>query len=70
MAEGPTPADIPDDPLLKGVEVARILNINRATLASWVEQGLLPAVVLPSGVHRYRRPDIERILATAEGGAA
>ncbi len=66
MAEVPDTSDRADDPLLKPSEVAAILNIHRATLASWVDRGLIDAVVLPSGVHRFRRSDVDRIL----GGAA
>lgn len=67
MAEGPQHPT--DEPLLKAADVARLLNVNRATLHNWVEAGLLPAVTLPSGHRRYRRSDIDAILATHDGAA-
>lgn len=49
--------------LLTSAEVAGALRTTRGTIARWVEKGQLQAVRLPSGVLRFRRSDVEALLA-------
>lgn len=49
-------------PLMTLDEVIRWLRISRTTANRWRNNGLLPAIKLPSGLVRYRREDIEQIL--------
>lgn len=48
--------------LLTTTEVARLLGVDRTTVARYVRQGKLPAIHLPSGHVRIRREDLERLL--------
>ncbi len=50
------------DELLTTAEVARMLRVNRATVTRYARLGQLPFVRLPSGVYRFRRQDIEKLL--------
>jgi DNA-binding transcriptional MerR regulator len=52
---------IPD--LLTTSEVATEFRVHPRTVRQWVERGLLDAITLPSGIKRYRRGDVEAILA-------
>ena len=48
--------------MLNTREVADILGVHPVTVTSWVNEGKLPAVVLPSGRHRFRRREIEALI--------
>jgi excisionase family DNA binding protein len=47
--------------LLTPAQAAHMLGVTTTTLTRWVHAGQIPAVTIPSGVHRYRRTDIERL---------
>lgn len=49
--------------LLTTGEVAEALAVDHETVRRWVKAGKLQAIRLPSGVMRFRREDVERILA-------
>lgn len=56
--------------LLTGAQVAELYRINRSTLSRWQAKGLITPV--RNGVRhvRYRRDDIDRLLAFEEQPAA
>lgn len=54
---GPMPGD-----LLTSTEAARLLGVDRSTVARYVRQGKLPAIKLPSGHTRIRREDVNRLV--------
>lgn len=59
--------------LLTVGQVAEILNVDVTTISDWARNGKIAFVTLPSGQRRYRREDIEAILAgtpSTEAGAA
>ena len=49
-------------PLMTLDEVITWLRISRTTANRWRNNGLLPAIKLPSGIVRYRREDVEQLL--------
>lgn len=50
--------------LLTTNDVARIFNVSSSTVAGWAARGLLPHIRTPTGRLRFRRGDIDRILAS------
>lgn len=52
----------PESELLLPHEAAEMLRLDPKTLTRWYHRGLIPAVVLPSGHHRFYASDIEAIL--------
>ncbi|HSS09088.1 MAG TPA: helix-turn-helix domain-containing protein [Acidimicrobiales bacterium] len=53
-----------DDDLLTTAEVADLAGVSRTTVWRWAEDGILPtAVELPSGHRRFRRSDVDALLA-------
>ena len=53
----------PPQPLLTKAQVAELLNVSTRTVDRWTDQGLLPAVKMPSGhAVRYRREDVDAIM--------
>lgn len=61
-------AQLPE--LMTVPEVADALRLTDETVHRWAREGKLPAVVLPSGLKRFRRTDIEAILAGDTAAAA
>ncbi|MDO3024419.1 MerR family transcriptional regulator [Mycobacteroides abscessus] len=51
--------------LMTTSEVAERLRVDSSTIRKWVAKGLLKAVTLPGGHHRFRQEDIEALLAEA-----
>lgn len=49
--------------LMRAQEVVRALSVTSKTLRAWHAKGTLRAVALPSGLLRWRRADVEAILA-------
>jgi DNA-binding transcriptional MerR regulator len=43
---------------LRKSEAAAMVGVNPATLDRWGREGLIPALVLPSGQRRYRQADL------------
>lgn len=65
----------PTQPLLTTGEVAAALSVDPDTVRRWVKDGKLSAVVLPSGVLRFRAAEVNRILGVeperiADAGSA
>jgi len=61
----------PDVVLLTTAEVAELFRVEQSTVRRWVEDGRINVVTLPMGRKRYRRSDIEAILAgESTAGAA
>lgn len=55
---------MPDhDELLTPAEVARIFGVDPKTVARWAKTGRIPSIRTPGGHRRYRRADVDRILA-------
>jgi excisionase family DNA binding protein len=53
-----------DDDLLTTADVADMAGVSRQTVWRWAADGTLAAAVtLPSGHHRFRRSDVEALLA-------
>lgn len=58
---------VPDsDPLLTASEVARWLRLKRGAVYKLASAGTLPAIRLATGTIRFRRRDVERVLAAHE----
>ncbi|MBN7454273.1 MerR family transcriptional regulator [Mycobacteroides abscessus] len=51
-------------------EVADRLRVDSSTIRKWVAKGLLKAVTLPGGHHRFRPEDVEALLADASKAVA
>jgi excisionase family DNA binding protein len=52
--------------LLSTGEAAQLLGVHRSTILRYIEEGKLPAQVLPGGQHRVRREDVEKLLRSRE----
>lgn len=53
--------------LLTTREVAELFRVSPASVSAWAKEGLLPAVRIPGTKNwRFRREDIERLLAAGE----
>ena len=52
--------------LLTAPAVAALLSVTDETVRKWADQGKIAYITLPSGARRFRRADIDAILA---GGA-
>lgn len=60
-----TPTDT-DDPLMRPADAARLLGVNRQTLARWAREGTLPCIVTEGGHRRYRTSEVRRRLDVGE----
>lgn len=60
----------PDVVLLTTTEVADLFRIHVSTVRRWVEDGRLKEVNLPGRTKRYRRSDIEALLADPDAKEA
>lgn len=60
----------PEPVLLTTSEVAELFRVDQSTVRRWIEEGRMAAVTLPGGRKRYRRTDIEAILAGNPSGSA
>ena len=56
--------DSPTDEVIAIGAAAEMLGVTVPTLRNWDRTGKLTPIRLPSGVRRYRRADIEAILAS------
>jgi len=52
-----------DDELLSAQQAGRILQVGEETVRRWADEKLIAHIVLPSGQRRFRRSDVEAILA-------
>ena len=52
-----------DRQLLTATDVGRILQVHPKTIFLWASQGTLPAVRLGRRAVRFRREDVERLVA-------
>ena len=41
---------------LNASEVAKLLNVDRATVTRWVKKGVIKGVIRPNGVRNWRIP--------------
>jgi excisionase family DNA binding protein len=55
----------PDDLLLPS-EVAAMFRVSPKTVRRWAETGALPSVRTMGGHRRYRRSEVERLIAEGE----
>jgi excisionase family DNA binding protein len=53
----------PDVVLLTTSEVAELFRVDQSTIRRWIDEGRIASITLPGGRKRYRRSDIEAILA-------
>jgi excisionase family DNA binding protein len=51
-------------------EVAALFRVHVSTVARWATEGRLGAIVTPGGHRRYRRSDVEALLARGSGSGA
>jgi excisionase family DNA binding protein len=58
------------DPLLLPREVAELFGVTPATVTRWANEGRLPSVQTPSGRHRFRMSEINRLRPAATGRPA
>ena len=54
------------EPMLATGEAARLLGVHRATFRKYVADGRLPYSRLPGGDFRFKREDVESLLAPPE----
>ena len=52
----------PSERLLSTAEAARLCAVDVSTIRRYADRGTLPTQRLPSGVRRFRREDVERLL--------
>lgn len=55
-----------DNPLLNLTEVGKMCNKTRQTIASWVRDGLIPAVRGPAGTTLIKRSDVYKSFPNLE----
>lgn len=55
------------DRLMTPGEVAALFRVHVSTVARWATEGRLGAIVTPGGHRRYRRSDVESLLAQGSG---
>lgn len=60
----------PEDEFLTTREVAELARVNPVTVQRWVHTGRLAAVRLGPRLLRYRRSDVEALLATPTEASA
>lgn len=53
----------PAEQLLTAPEAAEVLQVSVNTLRKWGDAGALPSVRTPGGHRRFRRSDVEALLA-------
>lgn len=41
---------------LSAAEVAKLLNVNRATVTRWIKKGMIHGVIRPEGTQQWRIP--------------
>ncbi|SHI45591.1 DNA binding domain-containing protein, excisionase family [Nocardiopsis flavescens] len=58
----PEPPFPPLPELVTPGEVAALFGVDAKTVTRWALSGRLPGVRTPSGHHRFRRHDIDRLL--------
>jgi len=61
----PITSDTPTD-WITAHEVAAMYGVHRNTVREWAVSGLIPSHPLPSGRRRFRRSEIEALIATRE----
>lgn len=52
----------PNPDLMTTGDVAKLLDVSPSTVTRWVKNGVLSALVMPSGRYKFRRADIEALL--------
>lgn len=54
------------DPLIRDVECAAMLGCSKATFWRRLAEGIVPPAIKIGGTSRWRRSDIEKVIAKAE----
>ena len=49
-------------------EVARALHVSPKTIIRWANEGRIPCTMTLGGHRRFRRPDVEQLVARSESG--
>ena len=62
-------ASDPDD-LLSSAEAAAVLSVHPHTIRRWADNGALPFFRTPGRLRRFRRRDVEALLASFEPGSS
>lgn len=60
---------MPSDPLLTAAEIAPLFRVTPPTIYRWAEDGTIPSVKV-GGIVRFRRSDIDALLAPVRTSAA
>lgn len=47
-------------------DVARLFNVHTSTVIDWADKGKLPCFRTPGGQRRFRRSEVEALLAPSE----
>lgn len=63
---GQPPIHTPTDPLFSDRDAAAMLGCGRSTLWRWAAEGVLPKPIKIGGMSRWRKSDIEAVIAKAE----
>ncbi len=53
----------PEVVLLTTAELAEQFRVHPSTIRRWIEDGRISAITLPGGLKRYRKSEVEAILA-------
>jgi excisionase family DNA binding protein len=56
---------MPADELLTPGEVAELFRVGPSTVARWADTGYLASIRTPGGHRRFRRADVDALLAKA-----
>lgn len=59
--------DIPDRPLFKTDEAARIIGVTRQTIYNWIQEGRLAFIRTPGGQYRIPRGEVLRVMGERKG---
>lgn len=65
MGESVQLSPMPADELLTPGEVAALFRVGLTTVARWADSGYLPSLRTPGGHRRFRRADVDALLAKA-----
>ena len=60
-----TRSDLPReaDEMMRGSEVAALLRVDPKTVTRWAQDGRIASIRTPGGHRRYRRSDVDMVLA-------
>lgn len=67
FTHGTVPEDPDTEKLLTPAEVAQIFRVDPKTVTRWAQAGKLSSLRTLGGHRRYRRAEIDRLIAPADG---